>query len=318
MKAIIVILILAGAVFALWHFQDDIFKAIEGGGDDDGGSSVVDGGGDPTPAGGNDKPDGGNNDNKGGNNDDKADDRAIAKAYPLPNFRPIEELVGNWTSVPPTAFPRKIVIKTPVSYPLAGGRGSSGAKAGSEALALSQAGSKLLIAPRPGSTLRAQIELDQTDFKEVLAAAYDDYKIRKKEEVLKQRKRAKLVGLAPPAPKAGSGGKVTASTDRKPASAKLAEYEKKAGKMPTRSADGTVPLMVVSIKAGDVTEIKLGEISHWGPITFEEVEGQPYWTGTVNYKTTSLFGTFPTEAMALIKNGKVVEWRYTGSLEEVP
>ena len=76
--------------------------------------------------------------------------------------------------------------------------------------------------------------------------------------------------------------------------------------------------MVQSIRSGDVSEINLGEISHWGPVRYELVDRQPYWTGTVTYKTTSLFGTFDTEAMALMRNGKVVNWVYTGSLEEVP
>ena len=76
--------------------------------------------------------------------------------------------------------------------------------------------------------------------------------------------------------------------------------------------------MVNRLIAGEVSEIKVNEISNWGPIRYEIVDGQPYWTGTVTYNTTSLFGTFPTEAMALMRNGKVIDWLYTGSLEEVP
>ena len=98
----------------------------------------------------------------------------------------------------------------------------------------------------------------------------------------------------------------------------LNEYENKIGKQPERDARGRVAVMVKSIEQGDVTEINLNEISHWGPIRYELVDGQPYWTGTVNYMTNSLFGTFNTEAMALIRNSKVEEWVYTGSLEQVP
>ena len=65
-------------------------------------------------------------------------------------------------------------------------------------------------------------------------------------------------------------------------------------------------------------EWEVNEISNWGPIRYELVDGEPYWTGTVTYNTTSLFGTFPTEAMAIMRNGKVIDWLYTGSLEEVP
>ena len=88
--------------------------------------------------------------------------------------------------------------------------------------------------------------------------------------------------------------------------------------MPKRDSSGRVTLMVQSIKNRDVKEIKLNEIRHWGPVSYEIVDGKPYWTGTVNYMTTSLFGTFRTEAMALMRNGQVDGWYYTGSLEEVP
>ena len=88
--------------------------------------------------------------------------------------------------------------------------------------------------------------------------------------------------------------------------------------MPEAETDGQIQIMARSIRSRDVSEIKLNEISYWGPIRYEIVDNQAYWTATVNYKTTSLFGTFPTEAMALMRNGKVENWLYTGSLEEVP
>ena len=98
----------------------------------------------------------------------------------------------------------------------------------------------------------------------------------------------------------------------------LSDYENEIGEMPEADSDGSVPIMVSSIRSGAVSEIRLNEISYWGPIRYEIVDNRAYWTATVNYKTTSLFGTFPTEAMALMRNGKVENWLYTGSLEEVP
>ena len=46
--------------------------------------------------------------------------------------------------------------------------------------------------------------------------------------------------------------------------------------------------------------------------------GKPFWSATVVYPTTSLFGTFDTEGMALIRGNKVVHWLYTGSGEQIP
>ena len=62
--------------------------------------------------------------------------------------------------------------------------------------------------------------------------------------------------------------------------------------------------MVRSISSGDVSEIKLNEISYWGPIRYEIVDNRAYWTATVNYKTTSLFGTFPNRS-----NGSNEKWK---------
>ena len=46
--------------------------------------------------------------------------------------------------------------------------------------------------------------------------------------------------------------------------------------------------------------------------------GQVYWTGTVQCNVESaFFGSTPTEVMALMKNGRVVKWVYTGSKEDV-
>jgi hypothetical protein len=75
---------------------------------------------------------------------------------------------------------------------------------------------------------------------------------------------------------------------------------------------------VASIERGDVREIKLSSIKRWGPVRPQLWNGKPVWTATVTYPTKSLFGVFDTEGMAIIFNGKVVEWRYTGSGEEIP
>ena len=165
-----------------------------------------------------------------------------------------------------------------------------------------------------------QIGIDDTDLKEVLAAAYERYKQRQRDKVLAQRKRAEKIDAAQvvAATTSSGGSGFSSATNLVPEKELLAEYENKIGAMPARSADGRVPIMVSSIESGQVTEIKVDAVNYWGPVRYEIVNGEPYWTGTVRYKTTSLFGTFDTEAMALIKNGAVKEWVYTGSGEEVP
>lgn len=249
----------------------------------------------------------------------------IEEKYPMPEFQPIEQLVGNWKQIPPSAFPRKVTLKAKAKYIFAGGAGSSTAPAGAKTFAISLSGGKLVITPNTQSKVRGTISIDDTDYKEILGEEYEKYKQRKKKEVYARRVRAREIAeseveLAQETSSTNTSqsrpNQVT-SISRIPKD-QLSDYENEIGKMPEADNDGRVPIMVSSIRSGAVSEIRLNEISYWGPIRYEIVDNRAYWTATVNYKTTSLFGTFPTEAMALMRNGKVENWLYTGSLEEVP
>ena len=249
----------------------------------------------------------------------------IEEKYPIPDFKPIEELVGNWKKIPASAFPRQVTLKAKAKYVFAGGAGSSTAPAGGKTFAISLSGDKLVITPNKQSNVRGTISINDTNYKEILGDEYEQYKQRKKREVYAQRERARVIAATEV-----ETNQTTSSTNINESRAnrvtsisriskeKLSDYENEIGKMPGAENDGRVSIMVRSINSGDVSEIKLNEISYWGPIRYEIVDNRAYWTATVNYKTTSLFGTFPTEAMALMRNGKVENWLYTGSLEEVP
>lgn len=249
----------------------------------------------------------------------------IEEKYPMPEFQPIEQLVGNWKQIPPSAFPRKVTLKAKAKYIFAGGAGSSTVPAGAKTFAISLSGENLVITPNTQSKVRGTISIDDTDYKEILGEEYEKYKQRKKKEVYARRVRAREIAeseveLAQETSSTNTSqsrpNQVT-SISRIPKD-QLSDYENEIGKMPEADNDGRVPIMVSSIRSGAVSEIRLNEISYWGPIRYEIVDNRAYWTATVNYKTTSLFGTFPTEAMALMRNGKVENWLYTGSLEEVP
>ena len=247
----------------------------------------------------------------------------IDERYPIPNFKPIEELVGNWKSIPASAFPRVVTLRVKAKYVFAGGAGSSTVPAGRKTTAISLSGEKLVITPNKQAKVRGTVLIDDTDYKDILGAEYAKYQERKTKEVLAQRERARAIAKADTqsnqgvsSPSASRSTQIT-SISRIPED-KLSDYENEIGSMPEAETDGQIQIMARSIQSRDVSEIKLNEISYWGPIRYEIVDNQAYWTATVNYKTTSLFGTFPTEAMALMRNGQVENWLYTGSLEEVP
>ena len=254
---------------------------------------------------------------------DKTD--PIEEKYPIPDFKPIEELVGNWKKIPASAFPRQVTLKAKAKYIFAGGAGSSTAPAGGKTFAISFSGDKLVITPNKQSNVRGTISIDDTNYKEILGDEYEKYKQRKKREIYAQRERARSIAATEvETTQTTSSANTNESQSNRVTSIsriskeKLSDYENEIGKMPEAENDGRVPIMMRSIRSGDVSEIRLNEISYWGPIRYEIVDNRAYWTATVNYKTTSLFGTFPTEAMALMRNGKVENWLYTGSLEEVP
>ena len=249
----------------------------------------------------------------------------IEEKYPMPEFQPIEQLVGNWRQIPPSAFPRKVTLKAKAKYIFAGGAGSSTAPAGAKTFAISLSGEKLVITPNTQSKVRGTISIDDTDYKEILGEEYEKYKQRKKKEVYARRVRAREIAESEVelAQETSSNNTSQSRPNQVTSISKipkdqLSDYENEIGEMPEADNDGRVPIMVSSIRSGAVSEIRLDEISYWGPIRYEIVDNRAYWTATVNYKTTSLFGTFPTEAMALMRNGKVENWLYTGSLEEVP
>ncbi|MGI9240257.1 MAG: hypothetical protein ACR2RV_05620 [Verrucomicrobiales bacterium] len=89
------------------------------------------------------------------------------------------------------------------------------------------------------------------------------------------------------------------------------------GPKPQRSAGG-YDVMLKSIASGQVTEIKANKIKRWGTVRAMMFDGKPYWSATVSYPSTSMFGTFDTEGMALIRGNRVVHWLYTGSGEAIP
>ena len=233
---------------------------------------------------------------------------AAAKRYPMPRFKTIEQAVGNWQSIPPSAFPRQIVVNKPVKIVLPGGAGSSTVKAGEKVFALAARASMLTIGRTNTASIRGQIGIDDTNFKQVLGKEFDTWKQRQRLIVTKKRERYRNV-LAQTSKSSGSISRNEAG---------LLAYEKELGKKPEQLANGQVPIMIASLKRKDVSEITLDIIEGWGPVIREEVDGKYYWTATVEYKTVSMFGELNTEAQALMRNGKVLQWVYTGSGESVP
>lgn len=216
-----------------------------------------------------------------------------------PEFPPIEVVVQNWTAIPKSAFPRPVKLKKDLDLKMKIGNSTAATqvKAGGQIIAIGQDGTTLLVSPTNTSPMRGRVNIEDTDVKEMLTTVYERWKVARL-ETLRRAHEFKLAAAeraknAPPAANATA----TAGNDK-----------------PAKDADGTYPLLLASMKSGQVTEIKPESIKEWG----EPQLTDGTWTVIVKYETQTMFGKFDTEAQAQIKNGKVEKWIYTGSGEVVP
>lgn len=217
-----------------------------------------------------------------------------------PEYPPLEVAVQNWTAIPASAFPRQVKMKKDLTLQMKIGSNtaSTQVKEGGQIVAVGQNGTNLIVSPTETSPMRGQVAIDDTNLKEILTDVYEKWKVARTETLRRQHEfklaAAERAKNAPP-PQAGA----TAS----------------AGNIkPSRDADGTYPLLLASMKSGQVTEIKPETIKEWS----EPQMTDGVWTVNVKYETQTMFGKFDTEAQAHIRNGKVEKWIYTGSGEEVP
>ncbi|HUF63672.1 MAG TPA: hypothetical protein VMN36_16465 [Verrucomicrobiales bacterium] len=217
---------------------------------------------------------------------------------PAPEFQPLEELVDNWKNVPKRAFPDRVTLRADAEASLTrDGRtlGSTRIPAGSRVVPLSLESGELEIATTASGTTTARVPVDDTDFKEQIRRNYEVWIARQNELA---SARARETASAPPAPE--PAGTVDLGTE------------------PERAPDGSVPLMLESIRSGQVTEIDPARISYWKWLGQQVIDGEIYWAGVVGYQTDTIFGIINTEGKALIRDGKVERWVYSGSEEPIP
>ncbi len=220
----------------------------------------------------------------------------IEARYPLPAFKTIEEITKEWSAIPSRAFPRKVKTKVALDFDTAAGKVNL--PTGSDARAAGMVAGMLIVMREGDDTSRVQVPLANTDLKETMTSLYEKYKDYRRNIVLKEREAAR--------------------TRKAKANGATPDQMTKAGPRPDVRAGGVIPVMMDDIMTGKYSELKANSITSWGNLEYEEVDGAPYWTGTVQCTVeNALFGPSPTEMMALIKDNKVVRWIYTGSREPV-
>jgi hypothetical protein len=220
-----------------------------------------------------------------------------ASGFTPPKYEPVEVLTANWTKIPASAFPRAVKLTKDAEFKM--GAGTAKMAAGGAAVALAFDNGNLTIAPTETSPARAVVPLDATDLKSILTAAYENWKPLRTDMLRKLHER-KMAALK-------SQGVMLAPTGSLDAAGK-----------PVRNPDGTYPVLLASMSSGQVTEVTRKNVHSWGEPTPAKIEGKDGWSIKVNYDASTIFGPMPVEAQALIFNGRVKGWYYTGSGEEVP
>ncbi|MES2705251.1 MAG: hypothetical protein V4726_01495 [Verrucomicrobiota bacterium] len=220
----------------------------------------------------------------------------IETRYPLPSFKPIDEITREWSSIPSRAFPR--TVKTLVAVTFEGPGGKIRLPEKSDALAVGMVQGMLVLMRNKEDPSRSMVPLANTDLKQSLTMLYDKFKAFKTEEVMKQRQRARDLK--------SRGNGATA--------AELAA----AGPRPKVDDKGVIAAMMQSLQAREIKETTADRVTAWGSLNIEEIEGKTFWTGTLQCTVdNAIFGPIPTELIALIRDEKVVKWLYSGSREEV-
>lgn len=226
--------------------------------------------------------------------------RTEANGFTPPSFDPIEVLTANWSKIPPSAFPRPVTLLKDALFKMS--VGGSTIKAGAKAIALSLNGSQLTLAPTETSTARATLPMDDTDLKASITEGYERWKIARVTALrrLHERKLAEATSGGSSAPITAAPGSVDP-----------------AGK-PVAAVDGSYPLLIAHLKSGAVTELLAENIRTWSDAAPFTHEGKPAWSVKVNAEVNTLFGLQPVEIMAVVRDGRVEGWYYTGTGEPVP
>ena len=216
-----------------------------------------------------------------------------------PKFEPIEALTGNWLKIPVSAFPREVKLLQDAMFKMS--VGASKIAVGGMAYALGAENGMLILAPTATSPARAQLPIDGTDLKAQLNASYEKWKIVRTEEL-----------------KAIAAKKLRAQSEAPAVEAGPSSSEVDASGKPLRDSSSAYPLLIASMKRGQVTEIHPEHVTRWQDAQPVTIQGKQGWAVKVECNVKTVFGMQPVEAQALVLNGKVTGWYYTGSGEEVP
>ncbi|MCB1230335.1 MAG: hypothetical protein KDN19_08720 [Verrucomicrobiae bacterium] len=221
-------------------------------------------------------------------------DQLVAERYPIPEFVPLVQIVGNWQNIPQRAFPEQVAIQDKVPFSLrdSSGKviGASVAVPGTLVKPVRLNGDTLLVASLANESMRSEISVEKTDLKERIQKRYNDFVLNMTNRIREQREKAKQALLAKPEALAALKG----------------------GGSFDQSGDARFAPVKASIANGDIKAFDPDEAMGFRWNGSEKINGDiykgTYDTVTVKYEARTIFGVFPGEAKCLLQNGKVIGW----------
>ncbi len=219
-------------------------------------------------------------------------DQIVAKKYPMPEIRPLLEIVDNWNNVPRNAYPRVVAIKEKLAFSMTinGNKMASVAAPGTEVAPTRIQGSTLYITSLANKSMTNQIQIDKTDFKDRVTKRYVDFVNFKRTQTQTAREKAK---------------KALSSN-----SEKLASLVANEGKW-DKTGDPRFGPVKASIAGGKVQGVTMEEATTFRWNGSERVGGEmagSYDTVTVHFEVSTIFGRFPADYKCLLRGGRVVGW----------
>lgn len=229
-------------------------------------------------------------------------DALLAKRYPMPDIKPLLEIVDNWSRVPAKAYPKQVVINERIAFQLiVEGKaiGASVAVPGTAVAPLRLDRGTLYVMSLANQSMKSQISVDQTDFKQQVQKRYDAFVVKTRNEVSSNRAKAKKK-LASNPEVYKNFGKADAGWDD--------------------PNDARFELVKASLAKGDVKAVQLSEAKQFRWNGTEKINGDlyrgTYDTVSVKFEVKTIFGVFPNEFKCLLQAGRVVGWIDPLTLEE--
>ena len=257
-------------------------------------------------------------------------EQSIVRQYPFKQFPSLVDAVDQWKRIPGKILPLEIVATKEILFKLANSSDENVAlthEANKPMFATLQRGNMLIVSPHKSSKYEAMVPLFQTNIKEVVGNLYNRNVNAWFRHTLKLRNDARarydagmpafaggpsqsstpqepILAVSTPSKPATSTAMNTTTNLRQPSGTVDPAY----GPMPRIDGKGAVMCAAADIQKGNLRDCQLQFVQRWGVPKKGTLKGRKMWVVEVGYQVDSIFGRFPQEARAYIRNEKVEKW----------